>query len=275
MMLSVPGAKIYHELRGSGPALLLICGGVYDAAGYAPLAKALSDRYTVITYDRRGNSRSPLDGPDAPQSLPVHADDAAAVLAALTDGPAHVFGNSSGGIIGLDLAARYPDRVRTLIVHEPPLFDLLPEHAMFRAMVDRVETAFATEGPQAAHAVLAAGLAMTADEDRSPGGGPTPATLDPDTAAMMSRLAKNATFFIGYEVPPFSRFVPDYAAVAAGPVRVVTAAGDASEGQPPNRAAHALGARLGVPTVPVPGDHGGFGQQAPAFAAAVDAILRG
>ncbi|MGN6175885.1 MAG: alpha/beta fold hydrolase [Streptosporangiaceae bacterium] len=61
--LKVPGASLYHEIRGSGPVLLLICGGVYDAAGYAGLAQQLADRYTVVTYDRRGNSRSPLDGP--------------------------------------------------------------------------------------------------------------------------------------------------------------------------------------------------------------------
>ena len=60
--LKVPGANLYHEVRGSGPVLLLICGGVYDAAGYAGLAQRLADRYTVVTYDRRGNSRSPWTG---------------------------------------------------------------------------------------------------------------------------------------------------------------------------------------------------------------------
>jgi hypothetical protein len=42
--LRVPGAHLYHEVRGSGPLLLLICGGVYDAAGYAGLAEQLADR---------------------------------------------------------------------------------------------------------------------------------------------------------------------------------------------------------------------------------------
>lgn len=275
MLLDVPGARLYHEVRGDGPTLLLICGGVYDAAGYAGLAAALADRYTVVTYDRRGNSRSPLDGPDAPQSIPVHADDAAALLA--ETGPAVVFGNSSGGIIGLDLAARYPDRVRALVVHEPPLFDLLPERDRFRAMIDEVEKTFATDGPEAANAVLSAGLDMgpgEGDEERAPGGGPA-AEPDPETLAMLGRLAKNFTFFIGYEVPPFSRYAPDYAALREGPVRIVPAAGDASTGEPPHRAAHALGERLAVPTLTVPGDHGGFGQQVPEFAARLDAILRG
>ncbi|MEV4620047.1 alpha/beta hydrolase [Asanoa sp. NPDC049573] len=272
--LKVPGATIYHEVRGTGPTLLLICGGVYDAAGYAGLARALADRYTVHTYDRRGNSRSPLDGPDAAQSLPEHADDAAALLDLAGDGPAYVFGNSSGAIIGLDLAARYPGKVRRLVAHEPPLFDLLPERDTLMAMVDEVEKTFAAEGPAAANAVLQRGLDMGPADDaqeRAPGGGPAE-TPDPETLAMFGRLEHNFGFFIGYEVPPFSRYVPDYAALRG--VDIVPAAGEASVGQPPHRAALALGERLGTAAASVPGDHGGFGQQVPAFAARLDGLLR-
>ncbi|MDG4827305.1 alpha/beta hydrolase [Asanoa sp. WMMD1127] len=272
--LDVPGATLYHEVRGSGPTLLLICGGVYDAAGYAGLARALADRFTVVTYDRRGNSRSPLAGPPGPQSLPQHADDAAALLAEVGGGPAHVFGNSSGAIIGLDLAARHPALVDTLVAHEPPLFDLLPERAAFAAMIDEVEQTYAAEGPVEANAVLQRGLDMgPADDERAPGGGPAEAP-DPETLAMFGRLEQNFAFFIGHEVPPFNRYVPDYDALRAGPVRIVPAAGEASVGQPPHRAAQALGERLGVPVAPVPGDHGGFGQQVPAFAARVAELLR-
>lgn len=273
--LKVPGATLYYEVRGAGPTLLMICGGVYDAAGYAGLGRALADRYTVVTYDRRGNSRSPLDGPDGPQSLPEHADDAAALLDEVGGGPAYVFGNSSGAIIGLDLAARYPDRVRTLVAHEPPLFDLLPERDQFAAVIDEVEKTFAAEGPAAANAVLGRGLDMgpAEEEDRAPGGGPAEAP-DPETLEMFGRLEKNFAFFIGYEVPPFNRYVPAYATLREGPARIVPAAGAASVGQPPYRAAYALGERLGTATAPVPGDHGGFGQQAPAFADRVDALLR-
>jgi len=105
--LRVPGAELYFEVRGSGPVLLLICGGVYDAAGYAGLAEQLADRYTVVTYDRRGNSRSPLDGAPEHQRIEVHGDDAHRLLSAVgvtADRPAHVFGNSSGATIGLELA---------------------------------------------------------------------------------------------------------------------------------------------------------------------------
>jgi pimeloyl-ACP methyl ester carboxylesterase len=138
--LKVPGANLYHEVRGSGPVLLLICGGVYDADGYAPLAEQFAARYTVVTYDRRGNSRSHLDGPPGRESIEVHADDAHRMLTAVgvTADHASVFGNSSGGTIGLELATRHPEQVRTLVVHEPPLFELLPERDHWRIVIRNV-----------------------------------------------------------------------------------------------------------------------------------------
>jgi hypothetical protein len=164
--------------------------------------------------------------------------------------------------------------VRALVAHEPPLFDLLPERAHYRAMLDEVERTFAAEGPAAANAVLGRGLDMgPAEEDRAPGGGPAEPP-DAETLGMFGRLEKNFAFFIGYEVPPFGRYVPDYATLRSGGVRIVPAAGAASAGEPPHRAAHALGARLGTATATVPGDHGGFGQQVPAFAARLDELLR-
>jgi pimeloyl-ACP methyl ester carboxylesterase len=279
-MLSVPGASLYHEVRGSGPILLLICGGVYDAEGYAPLAAQLADRYTVVTYDRRGNSRSPLDGPTAPQRIAVHADDAHRALAAAGAAePAHVFGNSSGAMIGLEMTARHPEQVRTLVAHEPPIFELLPDREQWRAVIRDVEEAFAREGAEAAMQVLGAAFAAASEappelEGRLPGGGEAPSgEPDPETTAVMARLQRNMGFFIGHEVPPFSTYVPDLAALRTSPARVVAAVGEASAGQPPYRAGLAVAERLGTRAEVFPGDHGGFGNQAEAFAIKLDEVL--
>ncbi|GII28173.1 alpha/beta fold hydrolase [Planotetraspora mira] len=285
-MLRVPGATLYYEVRGSGPVPLLICGGVYDAAGYAGLADRLADRYTVVTYDRRGNSRSPLDGPPEHQSIEVHGDDAHRVLKAVgvtADAPAYVFGNSSGAMIGLELAVRHPAQVRLLVAHEPPLFDLLPDRDHWRAVVQEVEDAFLKEGAGAANQALAAGLRMSGgepaeessgEERRIPGGEEAPqGEPDPETLEMMARLGRNMEFFIGYEVPPFSRYVPDLATLRTSRVRVVAAMGEASEGEPPNRAAAAVAERLGTTPVPFPGDHGGFGALPETFAAKLHEVM--
>jgi pimeloyl-ACP methyl ester carboxylesterase len=278
--LKVPGANLYYEVRGSGPVLLLICGGVYDADGYAGLAQQLADRYTVVTYDRRGNSRSPLDGPPEHQRIEVHGDDAQRVLVAagVTGGePAHVFGNSSGAMIGLELAARHPEQVRTLVAHEPPLFELLSDRDRWRTVIQGVEDAFLAQGAGPAMQVLGAGLEMgggAQEEGRVPGGAQAPrGEPDRETMRMMARLEKNMEFFIGYEVPPFNRYTPDIAALQASPARVVMAVGEASEGEPPYRAAFAVAERLGSTPVVFPGDHGGFGAQPEAFAARLHEVL--
>jgi hypothetical protein len=80
-------------------------------------------------------------------------------------------------------------------------------------------------------------------------------------------------FFIGYEVPPFNKYVPDIAALQASSVRVVPAMGEASEGEPPHRVAITLAERLETRAVVFPGDHGGFGAQPEAFAARLNEVL--
>jgi pimeloyl-ACP methyl ester carboxylesterase len=129
--------------------LLLIPGGPADAAVFAGLAPFLTDRYTVMPYDPRGNSRSLPDDPTADQDLDVHGDDAAALLAAVTDQPAYVLGNSGGAQIGLNLAARHPTRVHTLVAHEPPCAELLPDADKLRAAMEDVYQTYRSHGVEA------------------------------------------------------------------------------------------------------------------------------
>ncbi len=96
--LKVPGATLYYETRGSGLVLLLIAGGGTDAGVFEAVAHVLAHDYTVVTYDPRGNSRSPLDGPPTDQQIAVHSDDARRLLSTTASGPAAVFGSSSGDI---------------------------------------------------------------------------------------------------------------------------------------------------------------------------------
>ncbi|MEU4288575.1 alpha/beta fold hydrolase [Kribbella sp. NPDC026596] len=279
-ILTVPGARLYYEVRGAGPVLLLVCGGVYDAAGYADLAEHFADRYAVVTYDRRGNSRSPLTGPPERQSIEVHSDDAARVLAAVgvtADEPAEIFGNSSGAIIALDLVARHPELVRTVVAHEPPLFELLADRDHWRKMIRSVEEAFQSAGPWAALETLNAGFAADRAGDEGPkteGDRPPGPDAEAD-AETVARMQANFAFFVGYEVPPFAAYEPDLAALAAAPTRVVPAVGEGSDGEPWVRAAVVLAERLGTDPVGFPGDHGGFGSEHLQFAAQLDKILRG
>src|SRR5439155_9684601 len=146
MDVKVPGATLYVETQGTGPVLLLIPGGPTDAGMFTDLVGRLADRYTAVAYDPRGHSRSKLEG--EPEDIPValHADDAAAILAAVGDEPAFVYGNSGGATIGLELVARHADLVRTLVAHEPPLMELLPDAERWRSVVNDISETYRAEG---------------------------------------------------------------------------------------------------------------------------------
>jgi pimeloyl-ACP methyl ester carboxylesterase len=136
-MLDVPGARLYYERRGSGPLLLMI-GSPMDSTGFAGLASALAGDYTVVTYDPRGighSSREDTTGDVTPEQ---QADDVARLLSVLGGEPAHVFGSSGGAVVGLALVTAHPGQVRTLVAHEPPAVELLPDSAQVRAQIDDI-----------------------------------------------------------------------------------------------------------------------------------------
>jgi pimeloyl-ACP methyl ester carboxylesterase len=105
---------IYVEQVGQGPDVLLL-GGLSDPLeSWQPQLDGLSDRYRVTAFDNRGAGRTPL--PDEPLSVPMMADDAAAVLRALEIPAAHVAGFSGGSLIAQELALRNPELVRSLVL---------------------------------------------------------------------------------------------------------------------------------------------------------------
>jgi len=74
--LDVPGARLYYERQGDGPLLLMI-GSPMDSTGFAGLARALADRYTVVTYDPRGIGNSTREDATQDVTLEQQADDVA------------------------------------------------------------------------------------------------------------------------------------------------------------------------------------------------------
>src|SRR5262249_5703154 len=127
------GATIYHELRGEGPPVLLIAGAMGDAGLFSRVAERLADEFTLITYDRRGNSRSPRPQGWAKTDASEQAADAAALLETLAAAPAAVFGTSSGADIALSLALQHPAAVSGCVVHEPPILGVLADPESIQA----------------------------------------------------------------------------------------------------------------------------------------------
>src|SRR5262245_18012121 len=130
--LEVPGATLTYDVRPSEtttePPLFLL-GSPMAAAGFGTLASHFPDR-TIITYDPRGSERSVRADPTSRIDPDISADDIHAVIEAVIEaaglGPVDVFASSGGAVNTLALVARYPDDVRTLVAHEPPLASILP-----------------------------------------------------------------------------------------------------------------------------------------------------
>lgn len=114
-MLMLSDVELYYEVHGGdGPPLLLVAGLASDVSSWQTVLPALSEHFRVIVVDNRGIGRSVPE--DAPVSVDLMADDCAALIDHLGYGPVHVLGHSMGGFTALSLAARYPDRVKKLVL---------------------------------------------------------------------------------------------------------------------------------------------------------------
>jgi pimeloyl-ACP methyl ester carboxylesterase len=111
----VDGLTINYDVQGEGEPLLLIPYTSADHACYAFQLPAYTEHFRCIAVDLPGSGES--DKPAGPYSTDVYADQVAAFLGAIGIERAHVAGVSLGAAVGIHLAARHPDRVRSLSLH--------------------------------------------------------------------------------------------------------------------------------------------------------------
>ncbi|MEV7626757.1 alpha/beta hydrolase [Actinoplanes sp. NPDC089786] len=277
--LAVPGADLVYDVRpADGPHRpLLMIGQPMSAEGFGALAEHFADR-TVITYDPRGLGRSKrtdgrLDNTPAQQAADLHL-----LLAELGLGPVDVFASSGGAVTALELVTKHPSDVATLVAHEPPINNVLPD----AALADRGRAAFndayeaGGRGPG-----MAAFIAMTswpgefteeyfAQPVPDPAAFGLPAEDDGDRDDPL--LSKNSWAVTDYRL--------DVPALTAAPTRIVIAVGEETGDTYTARTARAIAAELGLAPVVFPSHHGGFlgGQfgyagKPPEFAATLRGVL--
>ncbi len=127
-MVPANGGHLYAERRGSGTALICIAGAGGDAAIFRRLADRLADEHTVISYDRRGNSRSVFRS--RRNTLADHVADVAHLMDTFHFDRAYLLAHSLGSAIALRFALQHAERVAGIILHEPfwfPMFVRDPE----------------------------------------------------------------------------------------------------------------------------------------------------
>ena len=258
--------ELYHEVCGSGPALL-ITGGTGDAGEWSNVAPTLGEQCTVITYDRRGMSRSPRPDRWAAISMAEAADDAAGLLRALVQEPALVVGHSGGASIACSLVVRHPELVRHAVLYEPPLLAVVPDgDAVVAGLQAAIEPAMAEGGPRRALEQFM--RANAGDEvvdqwcDRS------------IPAEERDRLLGNGEAFFERELPVFAAFVPDRDAMRASGVPLTVVVGADNRDTWYGDAARWLAEGTGADLVEQPGGHAGVFTHSEAFIALVRRIVR-
>ena len=269
-------ADLYYERRGDGPPLLLITGGGGDAGYYSALAEILADEYTVLTYDRRGNSRSRLPRGPVKITLSGQSADAIAVLRANGFGSAHVFGSSGGATIALDLAAYHPEVVETVVPHEPPVPRVLPDPRDILAFYDEFDRVLAGEGWQPAFMLFQTRIGQIPPEQRLVWDyllRPAKVLPPGPQLDLMKRVSGNWEYMTRYEVRACIDYVPDLDRIVANRVPIALARGADTLDVAEIQMTEVIAERLGAECVVFPGGHTAALEIPGSFAATLRGLL--
>ena len=115
--MKVRGVELHVEdSGGTGPAIAFSHGLLWSASMWRFQVAAFRDRFRCVAWDHRGQGRSEVT--ESGYDMDTLADDAAALVAQLGIAPVHFVGLSMGGFVGMRLAARHPELVRSLVLME-------------------------------------------------------------------------------------------------------------------------------------------------------------
>ena len=115
--IQVNGARLHYEEHGTGPETVVLSHGLlWSGRMFDAQVRALSSRYRCITWDHRGQGQSEVTA--GGYDMDSLSEDAAALIEALGAAPCHFVGLSMGGFVGMRLAIRRPELLRSLVLIE-------------------------------------------------------------------------------------------------------------------------------------------------------------
>jgi acetyltransferase/esterase len=257
-VLDVAGARLYFESHGSGPLMVMVPGANGTADSFKGVRDHLAAHYTVVTYDRRGFSRSRLDGPqDYDRRLETDADDVRRLIEHVSDEPATVFGASSGGVVVLEVLTHHPSVVRTLAPFEPAAVRQLPDGQRWVDFFVEVYDLYRQSGIEPALKTFREHAFAQSDRHIMA------RAMDPKNGAC---ILANATYWFEHELRQYPAVDLDLDALKAHADRIVLVAGRESRGYPAYEVNVELGKKLGRDVIELPGGHVGYVTQPAAFA---------
>lgn len=261
--LRVPDARLHYEVRGSGPALVLV-GAPMDARSFAPVADLLAADYTVVTTDPRGINRSVLDDPASDSTPERRADDLAQLISHVDAGPAVVLGSSGGAVSVLALAQNHADLVDTVIAHEPPFYAMLDDREALRAGVEDIIATYHVGDVKGAWLKFLAQANIELPEYI------LDAMSSPDRD---SQDIADERYQHDHMLRQTVDWEPDLGALRDGRTRVLVGIGEESGGQLCERVSLALASALTIEPTRFPGGHIGFADDPEAFATRLREVL--
>ena len=270
--VTTEGDELYYELHGQGQPLLMIPAAGGDAGLYSFVADILSDEYKVITYDRRANSRSTMNDPQNFE-ISQQSRDAVAVLRAVGEQSAFVFGNSSGAVIALDMAKTQPQAVRAVVAHEPPIARVHPKARKWQRFFAGVYWMAFWFGATLAARRFAFGVGIPV---RLLAKAQKNVEIHREKIHERRIRPEDATdFLVKQELLPVTNYLPDVAMIKKNGVRVFMAAGKMSLERKRFYAETApiLAENLGCEMVTFPGHHGSYMDMPDEWAATLRSVL--
>lgn len=114
-MITVNGIELFYTEQGGGDDTIVFAHGLLmDGGMWDMVAPQFADHYRVICFDFRGQGQS--SNPGSGFEITQLVEDTAAFIQAVSNKPVHYVGLSMGGMVGMPLAARHPELLRSLVL---------------------------------------------------------------------------------------------------------------------------------------------------------------
>lgn len=242
MYLEKEDVSLYYEVKGTGEPLLLIHGVVVDAGLYDRTSELLAKYFKVITYDRRGNSRSKLKGNHV-FSMDSQAEDIRDILDELGLENTYIVGCSAGAVVGEHFLEKYPERVRHLIMYEPAMLKFMENEPGLKEWVENINRL--VEKRKFSNAILRFAEHIASFDTRSPRKG----------TEVSFREMGNHEYALSCEFPGLIAYTPDLKKMKEQAAKITLAAGEKSGDTVYARAAAQLAQEIGKKEIYYPGYH--------------------
>jgi non-heme chloroperoxidase len=210
----VNGTDLHYVSQGQGEPVVFVHGGMADFRSWLPQVPVFAERYRAVSYSRRAFYPNDMP-PDYDAAMMQHVDDLAALVDALDLGRVHLVANSYGGYICLHFALRYPEKVRSLALAEPPVQPLLMRLPGGTDMLERIRASYwGPSGEAFERGDMDQGVRRFLDGAVGPG------LYDAMPERAREALNKNAPEMAVATKAPFKQFMPDVTCEDAARIRV-------------------------------------------------------